>query len=253
MDDVNPGLGHNQPPDDMTLLREHLAARHLDLRSRADQLLAAEARVPEINDDDQAGKVGDLVRLVTAATQAAEAKRKEEKEPHMAAGRAVDGFFKEITEPLDSLKTRISRRLTAYLTAKAERERRAREEEARKLREDAERQAAAAAQVEAAAPEAAAIVMEQAIASEAQAHAAERAAMAKPAELSRTRGDVGSVASLKSRWTGEVVDRAALDVAALAPYIPAAALQTALNGAIKAGVREIRGCRIYQEQTASVR
>lgn len=255
MDDIsNPGLGHNSGAiDDATRIRENLAEKHAALAARRDQLLKAEGRVPEISDDDQAGKVGDLVRLITAAVQAAELARKAEKEPHMAAARSVDGFFGSISEPLADLKTRVGRRLTAYLTAKAERERRAREDEARRLREEAEKQAAAAAQVEAAAPAAAAIVMEQAIATEAQAVQAARAATAKPAELSRTRGDVGSVASLKTRWIGEVSDRAALDVSALAPYIPAAALQTALNGAIKAGVREVRGCRIFQEQTAAVR
>lgn len=254
MDDINPGLGHNSGEiDEATRIRENLAEKHAALAVRRDQLLEAEGRVPEIGDDDQAGKVGDLVRLITAAVQAAELARKTEKEPHMAAARTVDGFFGAISEPLAGLKTRVGRRLTAYLTAKAERERRAREEEASRLRAEAEKQAAAAAQVEAAAPAAAAIVMEQAIATEVQAAQASRAAAAKPAELSRTRGEVGSVASLKSRWVGEVTDRAALDVSALAPYIPAAALQTALNGAIKAGVREIRGCRIFQEQTAAVR
>lgn len=171
----------------------------------------------------------------------------------MAAARTVDGFFRGITDPLDQLKTRVSRRLTAYLTAKATRERQAREEEARKLREEAERQAAAAAVVEDAAPEAAAVVMEQAIATEAQAEQAARAAQAKPAELSRTRGEVGSVASLRTRWVGEVTDRATLDLEALRPYLPLAALQTALNGAIKAGAREIRGATIYQESSAAVR
>lgn len=259
MDDtVNPGLrgiGDNSGSvDEATRIRENLSEKHESLVNRAYQLLEAEDRVPpEIGDDDQAGKVGDLVRLITAAVQTAELARKTEKEPHMAAARTVDGFFKEISEPLGELKTRVSRRLTAYLTAKAERERRAREEEARRLREEAEKQAAAAAKAEAAAPAAAAIVMEQALATEAQAVIAERAVEAKPAELSRTRGDVGSVSSLKTRWVGEVSDRAALDLEALRPYIPVAALQTALNGAIKAGVREIKGCRIFQETTAAVR
>lgn len=255
MDDIsNPGLGHNSGAiDEATRIRENLAEKHAALAARRDQLLEAEGRVPEIGDDDQAGKVGDLVRLITAAVQAAELARKTEKEPHMAAARTVDGYFGSISEPLAELKTRVGRRLTAYLTAKAERERRAREEEARRLREEAEKQAAAAAQVEAAAPAAAAIVMEQALATEVQAAQASRAAAAKPAELSRTRGEVGSVASLKTRWVGEVSDRASLDLESLRPYLPVAALQTALNGFIKAGGRELRGASITQEQTANVR
>lgn len=257
MDNVNPGLrgiGDNSGAiDDATRLRENLAEKHAALAARRDQLLEAEGRVPEIGDDDQAGKVGDLVRLITAAVQAAELARKTEKEPHMAAARTVDGFFGAISEPLADLKTRVSRRLTAYLTAKAERERQAREAEAKRLREEAEKQAAAAAQVEAAAPAAAAIVMEQALATEVQAAQASRAAAAKPAELSRTRGEVGSVASLKGRWVGDVTDRAALDLEALRHYLPVAALQTALNGFIKAGGRDLRGAVIRLEQTASVR
>lgn len=253
MDDVNPGLGHNNPPDESALIQERLDERTRELRARAASLLDAETRLPEISDDGVAGKVGDMIRLITAACQTAELDRKREKEPHLAAARTVDGYYKQISEPLADLKTRVSRRLTAYLTAKAERERQAREAEAKRLREEAEKQAAAAAQVEAAAPAAAAIVMEQALATEVQAAQASRAAAAKPAELSRTRGEVGSVASLKSRWIGEVSDRAALDLEALRPYLPVAALQTALNGAIKAGVRDVRGCRIFQEQTAAVR
>ncbi len=253
MDDVNPGLGHNNPPDESAMIQERLDERTRELRARAAALLDAETRLPEISNDDIAGKVGDMILLITSACHAAELDRKREKEPHLAAARTVDSYYKQIAEPLDALKTRVSRRLTAYLTAKAERERRAREDEACRLREEAERQATAAAQVEAAAPAAAAIVMEQAIATEAQAAEAARAAQAKPAELSRTRGDVGSVASLRVRWVGEVTDRATLDLEALRPYLPIAALQTALNGAIKAGVREIRGAKISQESSASVR
>ena len=171
----------------------------------------------------------------------------------MAAGRTVDGFFRDISDPLDAFKTRANRRLTAYLAAKATRERLAREAEAKRLQEEAERQAVAAAQVEEAAPEVAAIVMEQAVATEAQAIQAQRQAEAKPAELSRTRGEVGSVASLKTRWTGEVTDRGTLDLEALRPYLPIAALQTALNGFIKAGGRKLAGAEIRQEASASVR
>ena len=42
---------------------------------------------------------------------------------------------------------------------------------------------------------------------------------AKAAELSRTRSDYGSVASLRSHWTGKLEDRATLDLEALRQHL----------------------------------
>ncbi|MCA3246075.1 MAG: hypothetical protein ING19_21145 [Azospirillum sp.] len=245
----------NNPPDPIAELRERLEDSNRPLLERAAELQAAAGRIPEIDGDATAGKVADFIKLVSAAIKTSEAARAEAKEPHLAAGRAVDTFFKtRVSDPLEALKRGIERKLTAYLQAKEAERRRAAEEEARRVREEAEARARAAQEAEAKGrAHEAALAMDAAVAKEAEAQAAEAQAEAKPAELSRTRGEIGSVASLRQVWKGEVLDRAALDLEALRPYLPFAALETAINGFVKAGGRELKGARIFQHTAATVR
>ena len=245
----------NNPPDELALLRERLEESNAPLLKRAEELLAAADRLPEIDGDATAGKVADYIKLVGAAIKTGETARTSAKEPHLAAGRAVDTFFKaRVTDPLDALKRNVERRLTAYLQAKEAERRRAAEEEARRVREESEARARAAQEAEArGATHEAAAAMDAAVAKEAEANSAAEQAAAKPSELSRTRGEVGSVASLRQVWKGEIVSRQDLDIEALRPYLPIAALETALNGFVKAGGRELRGARIYQHTSAAVR
>jgi len=252
---AEPAYISNNPPDDQAILIENLTEKHYPLIQRADQLLAAEARTPEPVDDVTAGKISDYIKLVAAAIKSSEAARTEAKEPHLAAGRTVDSFFKaHISEPLAAVKQRTERKLTVYLQTKEAERRRAAEEEAKRLRIEAEERAKAAAAAETASqPHAAATAMDSAVAHEQAAAQADIQAHAKPAELSRTRGEVGSVASLRQVWKGEIEARAELDLEALRPYLPVAALETAINGFVKAGGRTLKGARIYQTTSATVR
>lgn len=252
---AEPAYISNDPPDPIAELRARLEESNRPLLDRAAELQAAAERIPEIDGDATAGKVSDFIKLISAAIKTSEAARVETKEPHLAAGRAVDTFFKtRVSDPLDTLKRTVERKLTAYLQAKEAERRRAAEEEARRIREEAEARARAAQDAEAKgrAHEAAA-AMDAAVAKEAEAQAAAQQAEAKPSELSRTRGEIGSVASLRQVWKGEIVERASLDLEALRPYLPIAALETALNGFVKAGGRELKGARIFQHTTATVR
>ncbi len=240
---AEPAYISNNPPDDIEVLRDLLADKHKTLLDRAQSLIEAKERQPEITDDIIAGKVSDYIKLVSAAMKNAEAERTATKEPYIAAGRAVDTFFKaKITEPLDAVKRETERKLTTYLQAKEAERRRQAEAEAERLRKEAEAELAKATES-----------LDAAVAKENEAVAAAETAGAKPAELSRTRGEIGSVASLRQVWKGEITDRATLDLDALRPYIPAAALDTAINGFVKAGGRELRGAKIYQHTSATVR
>ncbi|MBN9497825.1 MAG: hypothetical protein J0H39_13800 [Alphaproteobacteria bacterium] len=245
----------NNPPDPIADLRDRLAESNKPLLDRAAELQAAASRMPEITDDNSAGKVADFVKLVSAAIKNAEACRVDAKEPFLASGRIVDTFFKtSVVDPLGALKIATERKLTAYLQAKEAERRRAAEEEARRVREEAEARARAAQEAEArGATHEAAAAMDAAVAKEAEAESAAEQAAARPAELSRTRGEIGSVASLRQVWKGEIASRQDLDLEALRPYLPIAALETALNGFVKAGGRELRGARIYQHTSAAVR
>ncbi len=246
-------------PTAAEMLRQNLAEKHLDLVARTDQLIAATDRAPaEIADEDTARKISDFIKQLMAAHKNAEAARVAEKEPHLEAGRVVDGWFKRLTDPLATGKKMIEGRLTIYQRKKAEAERRTREEAERQAREAAE--AAARAQAAAEAAMRSETDLQAALAAEAtakqaaaDAESAAKAAAAKPAELSRSRGDYGAVASLRTFWDFADLDREAIDLDALRPYLATAAVEQAVRGAIKAGVRSIRGVRIFENTSTVVR
>lgn len=249
----------NNPPDDITILRENLEIETEALRRRSAELLAAVDRAPtSIEDDETCAKVADLVKLISACTKAAEDRRVARKEPFLASGRAVDGYFKtKILDPLDKGKTTLGARLTAFQRRKAEEERQRREAEARRQREEAERAAREAAEKAAAMQsqaglDAALAAEEAARQAEADAEAARRAAAAKPAELSRTRGDLGAVASLRTFWNFRDIDRATIDLEALRDHLPFDAIEKGVRSYIKAGGRSLRGVTIFEDAKTAV-
>lgn len=270
MDDINTvgdlvdalpqrGIGGNNPPDDITILRERLAEEAAALTARRDELLGSVGRAPGVvSDEDTCGKMADLTKLITACHKQAETLRVGRKEPFLAAGRAVDGFYKGITEPLEKARREIESRITPYQRAKAEEERRRRDEEARRaeaeaLRQRQEAEAAASALTTQADLDTAISAEDAARQAAADAVKATRAAEAKPAELSRSRGEMGAVASLRTEWVGEIGERAALDLDALRPHIPLDALEKAVRAYVRAGGRQLRGASIYERSITQVR
>ena len=244
---------------DADVMREYLDEEIAGLIARKAELLASVGRAPAtIADQETAGKVADLTKLIAACIKNAEADRVARKEPFLEGGRVIDGVFRGITEPLTRAKADVERRLTLYQREVAEAERRRREEIARREREEAERLAREAAEAEAAAQTE--VDVDEAISAdalaqqrEADAIAARKAAEAKPAELSRQRSDYGAVASLRRFWDMEGLDRDALDLSTLRPFLPLDALEKAVRGFIRAGGRELKGVRIFENTATSVR
>jgi len=257
VNDTNPGLrgiGDNNPPDAIEILRSNLTEKTTGLRERAKALIAAEGKVPEIKDDDVAAKVTDMIRLTTAAISAATDEFTKEKKPYLDGGRAVDGFFKEITTPLADMKARLNNRLATYLDDKAEAERRAALERERLAREEAERKAKEAAEAEAAnKPAEAEALIESAIKAENVAEIAAARVDAPVADLTRVRGTTGGTASLSRTMVGTIVNRDKLDLGKLRPYIALDALQKALNAYVRAGGTECDGATIAPQSRANVR
>ncbi len=254
------GMGHNTghvpTPDE---IRETLTVDFEAVTARADELLQGFERAPQtVDDEETARKVSDFIVQIGAAIKNTEATRVDRKEPYLTGGKAVDGFFNPISEKLKQAKKALTDRLTVFQRAKAEAERAAREKAEREAREAEEAARKAAAEAEAAIERdedlERAIAAEQA-AKDAQdkADAAKREAAANAADMSRTRGDLGAVASLRTRWVGELVDRATLDLEALRQHLPQDGLERAINAYVKAGGRTLRGARIHEEQTAVVR
>lgn len=254
-------LRHNNPPADLLVgetLREKLRDENADLLRRRDELLEAAQRVPQIDTDDTAGKVTDFVKQLTALAKTAETRRTDTKEPYLEGGRNIDGFFKAITDPLTKAKDTVQRQLTVYLREKEAAARRQREEQERLAREAAERARIEAEEKARAIADAAGL--DEAIEAEKAAEIAaadlakaEQAAEAKAAELSRTRGEYGSMSSLRTEWVFDAIDRSTIDLEALRPYLPADGLEKAVRAFIRAGGRELRGTTIYEKTAAVVR
>jgi transcription-repair coupling factor (superfamily II helicase) len=291
MDTLTPGIGDNNPPDAIALLIADLNDTHTPLIERADALLGMRERLPEAcEDDDTAVKLTDAIKSCTAFTKNSEAARVSAKEPHQAAGRAVDGFFKKLSDPVDALKVKMSNLLTAFQRKKADEERRQREAAAAEAKRIADAEAAAAREAQRAAREAEAAAREaerlaaEAVTkaqrdaanaarakadadAEAAREAKDKAAVAKQdaavsrsdatvkaAELTRSRSDLGAVASLRTTWAFELVDLAEV------PRNYLSLNEGAVRAQIKAATTrdgkcplKIPGIRIYEKQESVVR
>lgn len=245
------GIGHNAPPLP-ELLREETAA----LAKRRDDLLGACERVPaSIVDEVTSGRVADLIKLIIKCGQEAKKDHGVRKAPFLEGGRQVDAAYKAITDPLDRAKTAVEAKQTGYLRAKADAERRAREEEARRQAAEAERQRqeaeAAAAALETEDDLDAAVAAEEAARqAAADAALAEKAAGAKAAELGRVRGEYGSMSSLTTFWDFKDVDRSSIDLDTLRPYLDILAIEKAVRVYVKSGGRKLTGCVIFENTKA---
>lgn len=236
---ATPGIGHNQPPSDVELLRDRLDARYASLVARRDELIQSAGRAPDsVTDDEGERRMTEFARQLSTAASLAEAARKQEKAPLSEQVKLVDGFFQAIAVPLIDAKKRMLDRLTIWQRKKAEAERQRREAEERASREAAE-VAAAAASTDG--------ELQDAIDKEALARDAAKAAEASTVDLSRARGDMGAVSSLRTRWTFAVEDLAKVPAEFLALD------EVKVRGAIKAGQRAIPGLRIFQESHTVVR
>ncbi len=248
-------IGGNNPPNPQGLLQEKLLESTMELRNRYDELIEALPRVPaQCDDDETAGKMGDFVKLLTSCQKAFETKRVGEKEPYLSLSRSVDGFFKKYTETLETSAKKISDSLGVYLRRKEAERRKQAEEAARLQREESERLAREAEMLaKANMPEASNDALGEAVRAEELAQKSEKQAEAKPAELAHTRGDYGSLATLRTVWVGEIVDKKAVDLESLRPFMSDDVLQKLVNAAVKAGFRELRGVKIFERSDAMVR
>lgn len=94
-------------------------------------------------DEALAERANDFLTGLTTLQGEAEKARKAEKQPHLEAGRDVDAKWGKLTDRIAKIKALVKPKLKAFLDAKAERERIAREE-AEQERRDAEAAAEAA-------------------------------------------------------------------------------------------------------------
>ncbi len=255
----------NDAPDYARLEVERLSNEYAILQTETvPNLLAEFGEIPEtIPDDDVKGRVTSLIKRMRDATRRIDSFREVEKQPHYRRGQGVDQFFFALWDKIakrdrtgrDGAADILQRRLTDYDTRKlaeeqerrrkaaAEAERIAREaREAQEKREREEREAREAAErarkpakveektavADVAAQQASTARVEATVAS-AAAEEARIATLARPADIMRRRGFDGTLSTMGTEKFAEITDRSALDLEKLRPYIPIAALETALR------------------------
>lgn len=258
--DAAPAVGHNEPPTDADAIADRLTEAHAKLLARTEDLITAFERAPTVVEDEtQASKLADYVKQLQAGIKNGEAARVEAKEPYLDGGRRVDGFFKtKITTRLEDVKKRATALLTTYQRKKAEEERQRRLEEERIAREAAEKarreaeERAAALREEEELP-AAIEAEETARRADADAERARRQSEANLAEVSRTRSEEGSVASLRTWWTFDGLDRNEIDLEKLREHLPLKGIEQAVRSYIEAGGRKLNGVRIFEDSETVVR
>lgn len=220
-------------------------------------IVALEARAAEsalvLEDDEDLASVTGLVGDVGKAIKSADELRDLQGRPHLEAKRTIDTFFKSFDSRLATIKTRISQRATAYMNKKAEAARAIQREEearARALADTKAREAADALKAGNAEQAHAAQAASDNLHNRAD-HAADAAA-AKPSDLARTQTDSGT-ATLAQTFEFEIENIDLIDLEALRPFLPRAAIEQALRGFVKSGRREIKGARIFAKNTARFR
>lgn len=241
------GIGHNTLP-----LKDMLAASYADLTKEIDEAVAAAGRAPAtIEDDAVSGKVADLVSDIRKLKKQADDAHDAEKKPFLTAGRDVDDFFRTPLSNADGAIKGLLAKQTVYLDAKDRAARAAAKaaEEAARLALEEKLREAERAQDAGQFDQADSLLTEASIAEEV-AETASLTQAAKPADLTRSYSRGGSVTSLRREWTFAVENRDILDLEAIRPYLAPADVDKAIRAYVKAGKRELKGVRIFEQAKA---
>lgn len=247
------GMGHNLPPDplDPVEINRRLSEKHAKIFARTEELTDSVARMPdEIEDEAMAAKFTDTGAMVNACRKAADAARVAEKAPFLDGGRQIQAYFATPLAALDVLKRKIQGPLTQF-QIKKEREERRRLEAQRLEAEAAAKKAEEEAESE--------TDLEEAVAAEDHANTTAKAAQADAATLSRSRGQYGSVSSLRKTWTFTIENRRKIPLERLRPYLSDDAIDKAIRSLIRAEVAttgkavDLPGVKIFQQAKSAVR
>lgn len=232
--EVTHGIGHNRPPETLggteietakasaaqvaVKLPGWLTQRDKALLDRIAALLEAMKRAPKkVASKEEAEKMSDFRSQIAAAIKAADGLREIDKKAFEEPAKAVHGFWKRRIDDLTDANGKTGLVLTAYLT-----------EERRKAVEAARKAAERAVKKDLPPP----------------------APAPAPKPL---RGDGGSQSGLRNVWTFRDLDRSAIDLEALRPYLADAAIEAAVRAAIADGVRILDGVVIYEKAVITTR
>lgn len=164
---------------------------------------------PTISSDETLGAIAENMRMAIALGKTGEDRRKEQKEPFLEGGRAVDGWFKAWIAPLSAAMLPVQASMNVYGELIERRNREAAQAERKRLDAIAERaQADAERALRENRSEAALDALDAASEAAQAADDAGALAESKPAELTRTYGNYGAVTSMRQSWSWEIANLA---------------------------------------------
>jgi hypothetical protein len=239
-------VGHNKPPLEEVVraeFRDELLRDHADFMVRFEDVVDCADRV-QVTNEDELGRAGDLVKLCRDIGKHVDATHKAVKDHYLNGGRVADAEKNALAERLSGAKRKFENVMNEFV-AKREAEQRA-----ARLAEEAEqrRQAQEAAAAEA-------LRQEAADANDAEAMAAVPV-IAAPAAAVRSepvRSDAGATVSGKQVWNSQVTDYVAAFAEVSDNPKVREAIDKAIAGLVRAGKRELPGCRIWPTTQANVR
>ncbi len=241
-------MGGNNPPSEIEILKQRLESH-----TKEDELIndLVTRKIPsEILTDEMAGELADFIKSLKTARKSVENIFTAEKAPFFEACKIADAWKNVRWLRIDTCVMDASKPIIAW-NSKKEAEEKARQLELARL-----------AQVEA-----------ERLAKEAEAHAnagindtagelldfaieKENKAAALTDKSNDVRGkSYGSFSSASSRkvWVGEIDNTVVLDLEALRKYLDKESIDKAIRAAIKDGVREIKGVKIFEEDKLTIR
>lgn len=267
--DANPraAMGGNEPPLDERIVGdlEEAIDEEPGLRTRINELLKKGAALPVCKSDGDVGRFGDFAKMVTAATQKIEGHHERIKAPYLAATRAIDGKKRNYVESLADVKKAALTKIDAYRA------------EMRRLEKiEADRVAAELAARRAIEVERVRVENERIEAENAKRRAAEQdgrpfrsstefaslplepepepePVYVAPAPVAPIRGDYGSVVGVKKVWKHEIESVRQLSNDVLNHPKVVEAMDSVIKGLLRGGARTVKGCRVWEEEQASVR
>lgn len=243
----------NRPP---LVTPEQLEIDHAAILTAVANLRARfESAIPVVENDEDVGALGEMVKDIRAEWQRVDATREDARRDYLDAQRIVNSFFNERKDTLAGFMAELEARQKVYLDKKADKER-ARQEEISRLAKVESDRLAEQARLAAAdnKPVEAEVAAQASQRAEATAVEAQEQAQSKPADLARTRTTSGT-ATLAVEWKFEITELPKIDLEALRPYLPRADLEKAIRAFVKVnkGDRPLVGVRIYSTTKAQNR
>lgn len=214
-----------------------MIARPIEAAPRANELLRGFENAPAvIVDKETAGHVGQLIKMMRTHVKTLEDERKFITAPILEGKKRVDARFKVVTDPLNDAIADLNKRNSVYLTEQARLAKEA-EDNIRRQQEEEAIQEAARLEEEGEHEQAADVVSE-----------AVDGVAPIVQKVEKVRGDYGATTALRDHWVCDVEDISKLPKEYLIPNM------AVLNKAVRSdGVREIPGCKIWNNPSAVTR